>query len=55
MTGAQITDAEAARMNLRLVIPAAAPEGFWKQRPSIRKKVQRPLAGLLVLPGLIVP
>ena len=39
MTGAQITDAEAARMNLRRVIPAATPEGFWiGKQPSIRRR-----------------
>jgi len=39
VTGAQITDAEAARMNLRRVISALMPERFWiDNEPSIPKE-----------------
>jgi len=39
MTGAQITDAEAARMNPRRVISALMPEGFGVgKEPSIRRR-----------------
>jgi len=39
MAGAQIADAEAARMNLRRVISALMPERFWiDNEPSIPKE-----------------
>ena len=39
MAGAQITDAEPARMTLRRVTPAAMREGFWTgKEPSTRKE-----------------